>query len=91
MIVSISTNDGIIKYDINPIGDESVKTQAKVSVNKVSTIEVVKEALSIAGVAHRKNLEHLCATNPEALIAAHEEEVEEVETENSTEEETPES
>jgi len=95
MIVNIQNQDGTIAYNINEISDESQRVEARVIINKVSTLEAIKEGLTLATITHRRNLEQICINNPEAMVVADnsdssEDEIETVEEENSTEE-TPES
>ena len=41
---------------------------------KVSTLEILREALQIANVVHRKSLEDICVQSPESLIKPQSEE-----------------
>ena len=73
MIVSIKNDDGVTSYDVAKIEDETKRSNANVTISKVSQLEVVMEALSFASAAHRGNLEQLFADTPEALVEQEEE------------------
>ena len=60
MIVKIETKDGITEHDTNAIKNKDSRVQSEVLVRKVSTLEILREALQIANVVHRKNLEDIC-------------------------------
>tara|TARA_Y100001937_G_scaffold14798_1_gene20099 strand:- start:2640 stop:2876 length:237 start_codon:yes stop_codon:yes gene_type:complete len=68
MIVKIETQDGMTEHDTNAIKNKDSRVQAEVLVRKVSTLEILKEAMQIANVVHRKNLEDICNASPESLI-----------------------
>jgi len=68
MIVKIETTDGVSEYDTNAIKNKDSRVQAEVLVRKVSTLEIQREALQIANVVHRKNLEDICKACPESLM-----------------------
>jgi hypothetical protein len=70
MIVKIETSDGVSEYDTNAIKNKDSRVQAEVLVRKVSTLEIQREALQIANVVHRKNLEDICQASPESKIEA---------------------
>jgi hypothetical protein len=73
MIVSIKNDYGVTSYDVAKIEDETKRSNANVTISKVSQLEVVMEALSFASAAHRGNLEQLFADTPEALVEQEEE------------------
>jgi len=68
MIITIKNDDGIISYDINSISDEQKQQEAKIIVSKVSSLEIITEALGFASATHRANLEKLLGDSPEALV-----------------------
>ena len=68
MIINIKNKEGTFIYDTSKIEDENRKIQSDVLVRKVEIIEVVKEALGIAGVVQRKTLEDILEASPEAFI-----------------------
>ena len=77
MIITITNDEGITSYDVNNITDEQTKANARVTINKVTTLEVVLEALSFASATHRGNLETLLKDSPEAMVESEEETVDE--------------
>jgi len=83
MIISIKNDEGIVNYDVNNIKDEQLQNNARITINKVGTLEVHLEALNFASQAHRNNLETLLKDCPEAVVEIEEESVDE---ETSTEE-----
>jgi len=70
MIVKIETQDGVTEHDTNAIKNKDSRVQAEVLVRKVSTLEILREALQIANVVHRKNLEDICQASPESKVEA---------------------
>ena len=74
MIVTIETKDGVIKHDTDAIKNPDQRNSAEVLVRKVSTLEILREALQIANVVHRKSLEDICVQSPESLIKPQSEE-----------------
>ena len=68
MIITIKNDDGIISYDINSISDEQKQQEAKIIVSKVSSLEIITEALGFASATHRANLEKFLGDSPEALV-----------------------
>jgi len=77
MIITITNDEGLTSYDVNNITDEQTQANARVTINKVTTLEVVLEALSFAGATHRGNLETLLKDSPEAMVESEEETVDE--------------
>jgi len=77
MIITITNDEGITSYDVNNITDEQAQANARVTINKVTTLEVVLEALSFASATHRGNLETLLKDSPEAMVESEEETVDE--------------
>jgi|TARA_B100000085_G_scaffold15452_1_gene13331 hypothetical protein len=74
MLVKVTTKDGVIsEHDTNAIKNKESRVQAEVLVRKVSTLEILREALQIANVVHRKNLEDIVAEAPESLVTPDEE------------------
>ena len=74
MIVTIETKDGVIKHDTDAIKNADQRISAEVLVRKVSTLEILREALQIANVVHRKSLEDIWVQSPESLIKPQSEE-----------------
>tara|TARA_R100001509_G_scaffold29364_3_gene15595 strand:- start:2653 stop:2880 length:228 start_codon:yes stop_codon:yes gene_type:complete len=70
MIVKIETSEGTLEHDTNAIKNKDSRVQAEVLVRKVSTLEILREALQIANVVHRKNLEDICSASPESKVEA---------------------
>ena len=68
MLVKIETKEGTTQHDTNAIKNADARLSAEVLVRKVSTLEILREALQIANVVHRKSLEDICASAPESLI-----------------------
>ena len=77
MIISIKNDEGITSYDVNKIENEELQNNARITINKVGTLEVLLEALNFASSAHRGNLETLLKDNPEAVVESEEETVDE--------------
>ena len=77
MIITIQNDEGVTSYDVNQIEDEQIKNNARITINKVSTLEVLLEALNFASSAHRGNLETLLKDTPEAVVESEEETVDE--------------
>ena len=50
MIVKIETSEGTLEHDTNAIKNKDSRVQAEVLVRKVSTLEILREALQIANV-----------------------------------------
>ncbi len=72
MIISIKNDEGIVNYDVNNIKDEQLQNNARITINKVGTLEVNLEALNFASQAHRNNLENLLKDWPEAVVEVEE-------------------
>jgi hypothetical protein len=68
MIITINNDDGTTTYDVNNIGDDKVKQEATVIVQKVGNLQVIIEALDFASRTHRANLEELLKGREEALV-----------------------
>ena len=68
MIISIKSDDRITSYDVNNIGDDGVKQEATVIVQKVGNLQVIIEALDFASRTHRANLEELLKDRDEAIV-----------------------
>jgi len=68
MLVKIETKDGRTEHNTDAIQDANARLSAEVLVRKVSTLEILREALQIANVVHRKSLEDICANAPESLV-----------------------
>ena len=68
MLVKIETKDGRTEHNTDAIKDANARLSAEVLVRKVSTLEILREALQIANVVHRKSLEDICANAPESLV-----------------------
>ena len=77
MIISIKNDEGVTSYDVNKIENEELQNNARVTINKVGTLEVLLEALNFASSAHRGNLETLLKDTPEAVVESEEETVDE--------------
>ena len=77
MIISIKNDEGVTSYDVNKIENEELQNNARITINKVGTLEVLLEALNFASSAHRGNLETLLKDNPEAVVESEEETVDE--------------
>jgi len=77
MIITITNDEGLTSYDVNNITDEQTQANARVTINKVTTLEVVLEALSFTSATHRGNLETLLKDSPEAMVESEEETVDE--------------
>lgn len=77
MIISIKNDEGITSYDVNKIENEELQNNARITINKVGTLEVLLEALNFASSAHRGNLETLLKDTPEAVVESEEETVNE--------------
>ena len=77
MIISIQNDEGVTSYDVNQIEDEQIKNNARVTISKVGTLDVILEALNFASTAHRGNLETLLKDTPEAVVESEEETVDE--------------
>ena len=77
MIISIKNDEGITSYDVNKIENEGLQNNARITINKVGTLEVLLEALNFASSAHRGNLESLLKDTPEAVVESEEETVDE--------------
>ena len=77
MIISIKNDEGVTSYDVNKIENEELQNNARITINKVSTLEVLLEALNFASSAHRGNLETLLKDTPEAVVESEEETVDE--------------
>tara|TARA_R110000803_G_scaffold69266_2_gene131515 strand:- start:1606 stop:1860 length:255 start_codon:yes stop_codon:yes gene_type:complete len=73
MIITIKNDDGVMSYDVSKIEDEQKKANASVTIQKVSQLEVVVEALNFASATHRGNLETLLKDTPEAVVESEEE------------------
>jgi len=83
MIITIKNDDGVMSYDVTKIKDDGIRTNANVTISKVSQLEVITEALNFASATHRGNLETLLKDTPEAVVESEEETVDE---DTSTEE-----
>ena len=70
MLVKITTKEGTTEHDTNAIKNAEARLSAEVLVRKVSTLEILREALQIANVVHRKSLEDICSDAPESLVEA---------------------
>jgi len=77
MIISIKNDEGVTSYDVNKIENEELQNNARITINKVGTLEVLLEALNFASSAHRGNLETLLKDTPEAVVESEEETVDE--------------
>jgi hypothetical protein len=77
MIITIQNDEGVTSYDVNQIEDEQIKNNARVTISKVGTLDVILEALNFASTAHRGNLETLLKDTPEAVVESEEETVDE--------------
>jgi len=77
MIISIKDDEGVTSYDVNKIENEELQNNARVTINKVGTLEVLLEALNFASAGHRNNLESLLKDTPEAVVESEEETVNE--------------
>jgi len=77
MIITIQNDEGVTSYDVNQIEDEQIKNNARVTISKVGTLDVILEALNFASTAHRGNLETLLKDTPEAVVKSEEETVDE--------------
>lgn len=77
MIITIQNDEGVTSYDVNQIEDEQIKNNARVTISKVGTLDVILEALNFASTAHRGNLETLLKDTPEAVVESEEETVNE--------------
>jgi hypothetical protein len=77
MIITIKNDEGVTSYDVNKIENEELQNNARITINKVGTLEVLLEALNFASTAHRGNLETLLKDNPEAVVESEEETVDE--------------
>ena len=80
MIVTIRKDDGETAYDTDKIKDESKKTEATVTIQKVGNLEIILEALNFASATHRNHLETLLGDSPEAEVEIEASPVEESET-----------
>lgn len=86
MIITIKNDDGESVYDVSKIEDEQKRNGANISISKISTLNVMVEALNFASQGHQNNLEAVLKDSPEAIV-----EQEETETEETTEETSDES
>lgn len=77
MIITIQNDEGVTSYDVNQIEDEQIKNNARVTISKVGTLDVILEALNFASATHRGNLETLLKDTPEAVVESEEEIVDE--------------
>ena len=77
MIITIKNDEGVTSYDVNKIENEELQNNARITINKVGTLEVLLEALNFASSAHRGNLETLLKDTPEAVVESEEETVDE--------------
>tara|TARA_R100001198_G_C5137097_1_gene152636 strand:+ start:278 stop:532 length:255 start_codon:yes stop_codon:yes gene_type:complete len=77
MIITIQNDEGVTSYDVNQIEDEQIKNNARVTISKVGTLDVILEALNFASATHRGNLETLLKDTPEAVVESEEETVDE--------------
>lgn len=77
MIISIKNDEGVTSYDVNQIENKELQNNARITINKVGTLEVLLEALNFASSAHRGNLETLLKDTPEAVVESEEETVNE--------------
>ena len=68
MIVTIRKDDGETAYDTDKIKDESKKTEATVTIQKVGNLEIILEALNFASATHRNHLETLLGDSPAAEV-----------------------
>ena len=50
MIISIKNDEGITSYDVNKIENEELQNNARITINKVGTLEVLLEALNLLPV-----------------------------------------
>ena len=73
MIITIKNKENETNFDINNISDDVVKQEATVTVQKVSTLQVIIEALDFANRVHRDNLEELLKSREEAILVVEEE------------------
>jgi hypothetical protein len=81
MIITIKNDDGESVYDVSKIEDDQKRTDARISINKIGTLNVMVEALNYASQGHQNNLEAVLKDSPEAIV-----EEEETETEETVEE-----
>ena len=44
MIISIKNDEGVTSYDVNQIENEELQNNARITINKVGTLEVLLEA-----------------------------------------------
>jgi len=68
MIITINNDDGNKSFDVNNIGDDTIKQEATVIVQKVGNLQVIIEALDFASRTHRGNLEALLVEREEAIV-----------------------
>ena len=68
MIITINNDDGNKSFDVNNIGDDTIKQEATVIVQKVGNLQVIIEALDFASRTHRANLEELLKGREEAVV-----------------------
>jgi|TARA_R110001592_G_C12841679_1_gene720962 hypothetical protein len=77
MIITVSNDDGVMSYDVTKIENQELQNNARITINKVGTLEVLVEALNFASATHRGNLESLLKDTPEAMVESEEEIVDE--------------
>ena len=68
MIITIKNDDGESVYDVSKIEDEQKRAGANVSISKISTLNVLTEALNYASQGHQNNLEAMLKESPEAMV-----------------------
>ena len=68
MIVNIHTKEGEVVFETNNIDDIKKRNTAHVIIQKVANLEILNEALTFAGQAHRTTLENLLMDCADAKI-----------------------
>lgn len=74
MIITIPNKDNKeTVYDVSKVTDEGKKTEAKIRIKKIGTLNVLVEALNFASQEHRARLEAVLGECTEAVVEQEEE------------------